>query len=130
MPRYFAASADLVGASVLAIVAAKSLPDHRPVLQFATAAAVWLAYYLVPEWLVSATPGKLLTGLAVVRTDGRRITWGQAVVRTLTRIVEVNPFLLGAIPAAICILASREQQRLGDMLAGTVVVRRGRGRFG
>jgi uncharacterized RDD family membrane protein YckC len=45
-------------------------------------------------------------------------------VRTLARLVEVNPLLLGALPAGIAILSSSRRQRIGDWLANTVVVRR------
>jgi uncharacterized RDD family membrane protein YckC len=40
----------------------------------------------------------------------------------LLRILEVNPLLIGALPASIAILSSKRRQRIGDMLAGTVVV--------
>jgi len=42
----------------------------------------------------------------------------------VTRLVEVNPLLLGGLPAGIAVAMSRRRQRLGDMLAGTYVVRR------
>jgi uncharacterized RDD family membrane protein YckC len=38
------------------------------------------------------------------------------------RLVEVNPLLLGALPAGISILATERKQRIGDLQAGTVVV--------
>ena len=44
-------------------------------------------------------------------------------MRTLLRLFEVNPLLLGGIPAAIAVLCSKNRQRLGDMLAGTYVIR-------
>ena len=66
--------------------------------------------------------GLMLAGLVVVQMDGTRITWRQAIVRTLFRGIEVNPLLLGALPAALCIIISRYRQRIGDKVAGTVVV--------
>ena len=45
----------------------------------------------------------------------------QIAVRTGLRLFEVNPLLLGALPAGVAILASSRRQRLGDWLAGTVV---------
>jgi uncharacterized RDD family membrane protein YckC len=72
--------------------------------------------------------GKWLAGLTVKTLDGDRIDWRQAAIRTLLRIVEVNPFILGGLPAAICILATERRQRLGDLVAKTVVVRRKRSR--
>ena len=38
------------------------------------------------------------------------------------RLLEVNPLLFGGLPAGIAILTSERKQRIGDMLAGTVVV--------
>lgn len=45
-----------------------------------------------------------------------------ALVRTLLRVVEANPLLFGGVPAGVCILASKRNQRLGDLAAGTLVV--------
>jgi uncharacterized RDD family membrane protein YckC len=58
-----------------------------------------------------------------VRTiDGEQCDFSAAALRTILRIIEVNPLLFGAIPAAITIISTRRRQRLGDMLAETVVV--------
>jgi uncharacterized RDD family membrane protein YckC len=38
------------------------------------------------------------------------------------RVIEVNPVLLGALPAGIAIISSDLKQRMGDSLAGTLVV--------
>jgi uncharacterized RDD family membrane protein YckC len=122
VPRYIAASADNLVAMVLGVVAAKMLPDTFPIMQFTAAIAVFLGYFFISEWLFSRTPGKFITGLVVLQKDGSRIIAKQAVIRTIFRFVEVNPFLLGALPAAICIFFSKRRQRLGDMVAGTVVV--------
>jgi len=45
-------------------------------------------------------------------------------IRTLARLLEANPILLGGIPAGIAIFSSPRKQRIGDSLAGTVVVSR------
>lgn len=62
-------------------------------------------------------------GLAVVRLDGTRAGFREALVRTLLRIVEVNPLLFGGLPAGLSIAFTKRRQRLGDILAGTAVVR-------
>jgi uncharacterized RDD family membrane protein YckC len=36
--------------------------------------------------------------------------------------LEANPILFGGIPAGIAIISSAKKQRIGDLLAGTVVV--------
>ncbi len=84
--------------------------------------AVYFLYFFLFEWLLCATPGKLITGLTIRQTDGSRPGVKSALIRTLTRLIEVNPLLLGAIPAAIIVLRSSRRQRWGDRLAGTVVV--------
>jgi len=38
------------------------------------------------------------------------------------RVLEVNPVLLGAFPAALSVVFSPKHQRFGDKLAGTIVV--------
>jgi uncharacterized RDD family membrane protein YckC len=43
-------------------------------------------------------------------------------IRSGLRIFEVNPLLLGGLPAGLVIIASQRKQRIGDLLAGTVVV--------
>jgi uncharacterized RDD family membrane protein YckC len=78
---------------------------------------------LLLEWLTGRTIGKLLLGIVVVRFDGGRTRFWQILVRTLLRVVEVNPVLFGALPAGVLVLVSPNRQRLGDRLAGTVVVR-------
>ncbi len=125
-PRYLAATIDMLGSFVAAVVVFKLLPESLPVVRAFAPIVVWFGYFTLSEWLFAATPGKALTGLMVTNLDGDPISWRQACIRTLTRIGEVNPFLLGGLPAAIAILASQRRQRIGDMWAHTLVVRRRR----
>jgi uncharacterized RDD family membrane protein YckC len=81
-----------------------------------------LAYFPVLEGLYGATPGKRLAGLRVVDADGNPPGLWKASVRTVLRLIEVNPLMLGGIVAAICVLCTRSRQRLGDMAAGTYVL--------
>lgn len=89
--------------------------------------AVWLgllvAYFPVMEFAFGRSAGKFVTRTRVVNAAGGRPSLGQAVVRTLFRLIEVNPVLAGGIPAGIAVLASKHRQRLGDMVAGTYVLR-------
>jgi uncharacterized RDD family membrane protein YckC len=122
LPRHIAAILDNLVAMVLGVLAAKTVAEDLPIVQLLALVATYLAYYLLFEGLASRTPGKLLTGLVVIQFNGARCTWRQALVRTCFRVLEVNPALLGAIPAAISIVFSRNHQRIGDKVAGTVVV--------
>lgn len=81
-----------------------------------------LLYYPVSEGVWGRTLGKLVTGMIVVDETGRPPGIWKAVLRTLLRLIEVNPFLLGGIPAGIAVAMSEKRQRLGDMVAQTYVV--------
>jgi uncharacterized RDD family membrane protein YckC len=67
------------------------------------------------------TLGKLVMGLRTVRDDGGPIRLRHAVVRALVGFVEI--WLLLGVPALLCSLLSPRSQRLGDLAAGTYVVR-------
>lgn len=62
------------------------------------------------------TPGKKANKLRVVQTNGHPITWKHAVIRNLFRLVDNS---IGAI----FVVATKRSQRLGDLAAGTMVVR-------
>jgi uncharacterized RDD family membrane protein YckC len=80
-------------------------------------------YFPIAEGLWGRTVGKLLTGMIVVDKAGNAPGIGRAAVRTILRLVEVNPVLVGGLPAGIAVALSKNRQRLGDMLAQTYVVR-------
>jgi uncharacterized RDD family membrane protein YckC len=67
------------------------------------------------------SPGKRWTGLRVVRIGGHPITFTASAVRNLVRAVDFLPgyYVVGAI----AILVTSRNQRLGDVAAGTIVVR-------
>jgi hypothetical protein len=56
LPRYLAASADIVAAFVLSLVAFKLLPEDAALQQCVAVIVIWFAYYFLSEWLLSATP--------------------------------------------------------------------------
>jgi uncharacterized RDD family membrane protein YckC len=74
------------------------------------------------------TPGKRVLGLRVVQSDGAPVGLRASAVRNLLRLVEGLP--LSYLPAITCILLTRSNQRLGDLAAGTVVVREAAGAAG
>lgn len=79
-------------------------------------------YFVVGETLGNGrTWGKRWMGLRVVRDDGSRVRFGDSVIRNLLRIVDILPgnYAVGMVS----ILATRQHKRLGDMAAGTVVIR-------
>ncbi len=83
---------------------------------------VYFGYYIAFELCWSGrTPGKRALGIRVVRDAGFPVDVGAAVIRNLIRVLE---FGLGfyAVSAAAALL-SPQNKRLGDMAAGTIVVR-------
>lgn len=79
-------------------------------------------YHVLFEVTASGrTPGKRWTGLRVVKDSGGPVDFSSSMVRNLLRLVDMLPgfYLVGMVT----IVASRRNQRLGDMAAGTLVVR-------
>ena len=80
-------------------------------------------YFAFFEWLWSGqTPGKRWLKLRVIREDGRPITFWEASVRNLIRALDMMPAPFYSI-GLICVFINGRDQRVGDMVAGTVVVR-------
>lgn len=87
---------------------------------------IFAGYFVFFEWLWSGqTPGKRLLKLRVIREDGRPVTLWEAIARNLLRIFDAVPgFVLPVYSVGlITIFLSGRDQRIGDMFAGTVVVR-------
>jgi len=83
---------------------------------------ILFAYDVLFEVLASGrTPGKRWTGLRVVRAGGGRIDLLSSAVRNLVRLVDFLPTSYAVGIATI--LLTRHNQRLGDLAAGTLVVR-------
>jgi uncharacterized RDD family membrane protein YckC len=82
---------------------------------------IW-GYYPVSEAVWSGkTIGKYVFGLRVVGDQGEPIQVSQAVIRNLIRIVDFLPFFYGI--GIIALFWNGRGKRLGDLAAGTVVVR-------
>jgi uncharacterized RDD family membrane protein YckC len=67
------------------------------------------------------TPGKRVAGIRVVKEGGAPVRFTSSAIRNIVRIVDALPsaYLVGLISIAV----SSKNQRLGDMAAGTLVVR-------
>jgi uncharacterized RDD family membrane protein YckC len=80
-------------------------------------------YFAFFEWVWSGqTPGKRWLKLRVIREDGRPVTFWEASVRNLLRSVDMMPAPFYSI-GLISVFSSGRDQRVGDLIAGTVVVR-------
>jgi uncharacterized RDD family membrane protein YckC len=80
-------------------------------------------YFAFFEWIWNGqTPGKRWLKLRVIREDGRPVTFWEAAVRNLLRTADMMPAPFYSI-GLISVFVSLSDQRIGDMVAGTVVVR-------
>jgi len=87
--------------------------------------AVFWGYDVAFEVLNSGrTPGKAANGLRVVRESGAPVTFGPSAVRNVIRIIDLLPgtYLVGITS----ILVTKRNQRVGDLAAGTLVIREAR----
>ena len=79
-------------------------------------------YFVLFEALRNGqTPGKHLVGLRVIADAGRPITVYESLVRNLLRLIDWLPVLYAY--GILSVFVTRRNQRLGDIVAGTVVVR-------
>lgn len=85
--------------------------------------AILWGYYLLFEGLNDGqTPGKRLLRLRAVRDGGYSIGFSASAVRNLMRIVDLQPVFTYAVGIG-SILVTKSGKRLGDIVAGTIVVR-------
>ncbi len=82
---------------------------------------LWLIYFTYFEGTSGQTIGKKFAHVRVVKEDGSSCDFGSALVRSILRIIDGLPsiYILGII----LIAATDKKQRLGDMLAKTIVVK-------
>src|SRR5258706_6713241 len=103
--RLFAAGVDNLFGTILCLFIASRLPGiESPLIRWEIGILVYLGYFLILEATWHTTLGKRLFGLTVVRLDGGAVDWEEAGWRTLLRIVEVNPILLGMLPCGLAVM--------------------------
>lgn len=126
--RIVAAVGDVVFATLLALLALLGivwlgqgrLPDTvTGALGLGATGLVWLGFFALQEATRGRTLGKARFGLVVANARGGPPTTGQAVARALVLPVDLFAFGVGLFVA----LGTARRQRLGDLLADTVVGR-------
>ena len=128
--RAAATVADLVVLFLIFAVFDALWGTDEPGLAVRGAPAVYLflvvfLYYVLFEAFAQATPGKMISGLRVVRADGGgRIGMPEAILRTVLRIVDAFPYLVPYLVAALVVGPLKRNQRVGDLVAKTLVVRK------
>lgn len=111
--------------------AGSSTPDEVDVARLTMSAAFllrWLiaaggfaCYAAIFEAATGATPGKRICRCRVADEHGRRCGVGRVLARNLLRVIELFP-IFQLMPAIVLVLLTRNRQRLGDLVAGTIVV--------
>jgi uncharacterized RDD family membrane protein YckC len=126
-------TAGLIDLAIKAVIVAGLLVATIPlgglvavVIQAAVPLLVYIGYDILFESLGSGrTPGKRGSGLRVMRVDGSPEDVVASLVRNVLRLVDGLTLLY--VPGIVSILLTRRNQRLGDLAAGTIVVRERRG---
>lgn len=90
------------------------------------AAVLWvvlsLGYWTVCERFWGMTIGKRLFSIRVEGRHGGKLTWPQAAIRNVLRLLDAFPYLVPYLLGFIVAMANDERQRIGDKVAGTRVV--------
>lgn len=121
----------VIMAAIGITVAGAATPGFASALFMVVWFAIDWGYFILLETIWSGqTIGKKALGLRVIQESGVRIGFLQAALRNLTRPFDRLPGVLMGMAGpgfyavgGLCAFLSGSQQRLGDMLAGTVVVR-------
>jgi uncharacterized RDD family membrane protein YckC len=137
--RGFAALVDFVVATLLvagmlalgvvlgALLPARLLFPLQGVFVLVTLLVGW-SYFVLLEWLWEGrTLGKRIFGLRVISADGSPASFTAVLIRNLIRVVDFLPGFYGL--GLLAIVLSSRSQRLGDLAAGTFVVRAPRPRI-
>ncbi len=98
-----------------------SLSGMPAIIMMLIAGLAVLGYFIVLEGMIGQTLGKKLTGIKVMKENGRPCDLGTALIRNILRIIDGLFFY---IVGAIFIARSDKKQRLGDKVARTVVVKK------
>ena len=83
--------------------------------------AIYWGYFALFEIIWKGqTPGKRVAGIRVIKESGRPINAFEAIGRNLMRAVDWMPGIYGV--GLVCMMLNKQSRRLGDFVAGTVVV--------
>jgi len=83
--------------------------------------ALYNGYFILLEWLLNGqTPGKRLLHIRVIKQGGYALRFFDTLLRNLLRVVDFLPLFYGV--GLTSLLFTRDSQRVGDLVAGTLVV--------
>lgn len=102
-----------------------SLPQNA-LLGFASMVAILVAfainfgYHIFFEGVWHGqTPGKKIARIRVIEANGQPVGWAAVCIRNLVRLLDTGLLLIGLL----VMLIDRNERRLGDLAAGTLVIR-------
>lgn len=111
------------GSALVVAVAAVALgvgtATGHPVVLTAVPAG-WLVYTVALQGRYGQTVGKAVAGIVVVSKDGTPCDYRAAALRELVRAADLA---LAPLIGVMFVFRSRRRQRLGDVVAETIVVR-------
>jgi len=135
--RFIALLVDMLiwfaGFLVLMILIAVFVPENAALSkipkQWAVALVIFIVFLLFWGYFTlfeafwnGRTPGKRVARIRVIQRSGRAIGLFESMARNLVRYIDMQPFPLYAV-GVIVFFVTRQHQRLGDLVAGTLVVR-------
>ena len=92
------------------------------IITLAVFCVLW-GYYVLFEGLADGqTPGKRILRLRVVRDGGYSVTFGASAIRNIVRLIDIQPVFLYAV-GIVSVILNKSGKRVGDIVAGTIVVR-------
>ncbi|HVD96760.1 MAG TPA: RDD family protein [Cytophagaceae bacterium] len=110
----------------LVFIAMLEIPSHLSgtgELIFFIVLGIPIAFYhpLFEIFLNGQSPGKKIMKIKVIKLDGSQPGLGDYILRWLFRTIDYMPFFF--LTAIITISVSKKEQRIGDIVAGTTVVK-------
>jgi uncharacterized RDD family membrane protein YckC len=115
----------MIGAAAAAVPASSRLDKEAgkwfiAFMIFINFVIFWGYFALFEAYWKGQTPGKRVMKLRVIKDSGRQITFFEALARNLLRVIDYLPGLY--LVGVITMLCNKRNQRLGDLVAGTIVV--------
>jgi uncharacterized RDD family membrane protein YckC len=100
-----------------------SVYGGKAALYFLLTLVIGLGYWVVLQGLKGFTLGKLMMGIRVIKDDGSGPPGvGRAFARAFLWIADAFPYVIPYLTGFITAMVSKDNKRIGDMVANTLVV--------
>lgn len=122
--RIFATMIDflIIGGIVLFVIMISSKFLQQNSVFIVSLTTILSCYHLLFEFYMDGkSPGKMALHLQVVRLDGNKLLFWDYLLRWMLRLIDITICL--GIVAITSIIVTKKMQRLGDIAAGTIVIR-------